>query len=106
MVHNYQLVACLFLLVFLTHGLEMTGIKFLLDPFKSGTQGERFPLDFTITACFFLSVFIFCFFLTCKNNFMMVKKTELRGNQVELLSHEHSMIQAITIDSQSRAVVT
>ena len=81
----------------LPHGLEMTGIEFLLDPFKSGTQGKRFPLDFTVTVCFFLSVFIVFFFLTCTNNYMMIEETELRGNQVVLLSHEHSMIQAVMI---------
>jgi len=71
----------------------------IVDSFKSGTQGKRFPLDFTVTACLFLSVFIFWgfFFLTCKNNYMMIKETELKGNQGELLSHEHSTIQAVTI---------
>ena len=80
--------------------------KIFARPFQIRNPRGKIPIRFYHNSLLFLKCFYILFFLACKNNYMMVKKTELRGNQVELLSHEHSMIQAITIDSQSRAVVT
>lgn len=95
MVHNYQLIACPLSPCVANSWVRLTGIKFLLNPSNQEPR-EKIPIRFYHNSLLFLSVIIFCFFFNMQKQ-LHNRLSHLEINQVGLLSHEHLMIQAITI---------